>query len=52
MPKANGADPGGLSFLVDGFHVANLLKEADPASYHILASTPVRFAIKNGGVSI
>ena len=34
---------GGLSTLVDGFAVAAALRDADPAAFAVLSSTPVRF---------
>ncbi|HUL17851.1 MAG TPA: TauD/TfdA family dioxygenase [Steroidobacteraceae bacterium] len=34
---------GGLSTLVDGFAVAEALREHDPAAFAVLSSTPVRF---------
>jgi gamma-butyrobetaine dioxygenase len=34
---------GGLSTLVDGFAVAQAVRQADPAAFGILTSTPVRF---------
>jgi gamma-butyrobetaine dioxygenase len=41
-----------MSFLVDGFRAANWLKENEPAAFHILSATPVRFQINVNGVSI
>lgn len=38
-------DVGGKSFFVDGFMVANWLRENHPAAFHILSSTPVVFSI-------
>jgi gamma-butyrobetaine dioxygenase len=34
---------GGLSTLVDGFAVAQTLRDAEPEAFRVLASTPVRF---------
>ncbi|KAI9552810.1 hypothetical protein GHT06_020690 [Daphnia sinensis] len=48
--KGDGSDPGGLSFLVDGFRAANWLKENEPAAFHILSATPVRFQISVNGM--
>ncbi|XP_054926609.1 gamma-butyrobetaine dioxygenase-like isoform X5 [Dermacentor andersoni] len=38
-------DVGGKSFFVDGFMVANWMREHSPAAFHILSSTPVQFSI-------
>lgn len=38
-------DAGGKSFFVDGFMVANWMRENSPAAFHILSSTPVQFSI-------
>jgi hypothetical protein len=43
---------GGQSFFVDGFHVAQWLEDNEPAAFHILSSTPLRFQIKMDGVCI
>ncbi|CAG0919307.1 unnamed protein product [Notodromas monacha] len=40
---------GGKSFFVDGFHVAQWLEDHEPAAFHILTSTPLRFQIKMDG---
>ncbi|XP_064480539.1 gamma-butyrobetaine dioxygenase-like isoform X2 [Ornithodoros turicata] len=40
-------DHGGKSFLVDGFMVANWLRQNNPAAFHILSSTPVQFSISS-----
>ncbi|KAK7072111.1 hypothetical protein SK128_005471 [Halocaridina rubra] len=48
-PKVTGTDPGGRSFFADGFHIARWLEENEPAAFHVLTSTPVRFSIKNDG---
>ncbi|KAG0713455.1 Gamma-butyrobetaine dioxygenase [Chionoecetes opilio] len=48
-PKLSGVDPGGRSFFADGFHVASWLEQNEPAAFHVLTSTPVRFSIKNEG---
>ncbi|XP_042878598.1 gamma-butyrobetaine dioxygenase-like isoform X1 [Penaeus japonicus] len=48
-PKLTGEDPGGRSFFADGFRIARWLEENEPAAYHILTSTPIRFSIKNEG---
>lgn len=48
-PKELGCDPGGMSFFVDGFRVAKWLEDNEPAAFHILTSTPIRFQIKNKG---
>ncbi|KAK4316303.1 hypothetical protein Pmani_012523 [Petrolisthes manimaculis] len=48
-PKLSDTDPGGRSFFADGFRIARWLEENEPAAYHVLTSTPVRFAIKNEG---
>ena len=40
-----------MSFLVDGFRAAKWLKENEPAAFHILSATPVRFQISVNGVS-
>lgn len=48
-PKLSDSDPGGRSFFSDGFRIARWLEENEPAAYHILTSTPVRFSIKNEG---
>ncbi|KAG0413944.1 hypothetical protein HPB47_008897 [Ixodes persulcatus] len=45
MDIQNGEDFGGKSFFVDGFMVANWMRENNPAAFHILASTPVQFSI-------
>ncbi|XP_037276727.2 gamma-butyrobetaine dioxygenase-like [Rhipicephalus microplus] len=36
---------GGKSFFVDGFMVANWMRDNSPAAFHILSSTPVQFSI-------
>ncbi|XP_023233830.1 uncharacterized protein LOC111633481 [Centruroides sculpturatus] len=46
-PKENGTGVGGKSFFVDGFYIANWLRDVHPAAFHILSSTPVKFAIKS-----
>lgn len=46
-PNEHGVDVGGKSFFVDGFYVANWLRDTHPAAFHILSSTPVKFAIKS-----
>lgn len=46
-PKENGINVGGKSFFVDGFYIANWLRDTHPAAFHILSSTPVKFAIKS-----
>lgn len=48
-PKLTDTDPGGRSFFADGFRIARWLEENEPAAYHVLTSTPVRFHIKNDG---
>ncbi|XP_045103370.1 gamma-butyrobetaine dioxygenase-like isoform X3 [Portunus trituberculatus] len=48
-PKLSGDDPGGRSFFADSFKIASWLEENEPAAYHVLTSTPVRFSIKNEG---
>ncbi|XP_046394006.1 gamma-butyrobetaine dioxygenase-like [Ischnura elegans] len=48
-PKEQGEDPGGMSFFVDGFRAAKWLEDNEPAAFHILTSTPIRFQIKNQG---
>ncbi|XP_013786586.1 uncharacterized protein LOC106470568 [Limulus polyphemus] len=45
--KKTGKDVGGKSFFVDGFYVAKWLEDHHPASFHVLTSTPVTFAIKS-----
>uniref|UniRef100_T1IZY7 Gamma-butyrobetaine dioxygenase n=1 Tax=Strigamia maritima TaxID=126957 RepID=T1IZY7_STRMM len=40
-------DTGGKSFFVDGFFVAKWLQTHQPAAFHILSSTPLKFSIKN-----
>lgn len=47
MDLKNGEDFGGKSFFVDGFMVANWMRENNPAAFHILASTPVLFSISS-----
>ncbi|MBS0377811.1 MAG: TauD/TfdA family dioxygenase [Proteobacteria bacterium] len=39
---------GGLSTLVDGFAVAQALREEEPEAFQVLASTPVRFKYIDG----
>lgn len=48
-PTTLGRDPGGKSFFVDGFRVAKWMEDNEPAAYHILTSTPIRFSIFNDG---
>ncbi|XP_064114241.1 gamma-butyrobetaine dioxygenase-like isoform X1 [Macrobrachium nipponense] len=48
-PKLTGSDPGGRSFFADGFRIARWLEENEPAAFHVLTSTPIRFSIKNDG---
>ncbi|KAK8748261.1 hypothetical protein OTU49_016393 [Cherax quadricarinatus] len=48
-PKLSGSDPGGRSFFSDGYRIARWLEENEPAAFHVLTSTPVRFSIKNEG---
>ncbi|XP_014679330.1 PREDICTED: gamma-butyrobetaine dioxygenase-like [Priapulus caudatus] len=40
---------GGESFFVDGFAIANWLRETHPAAFHVLTSTAVKFSIVNKG---
>ncbi len=35
---------GGESFWVDGFHVANLMRDNHPEEYHLLTTTPIQLA--------
>ncbi|GAB6022827.1 hypothetical protein CHUAL_006923 [Chamberlinius hualienensis] len=35
----------GRSFFVDGFHVAKWLQSNQPAAFHVLSSTPIKFSI-------
>lgn len=49
LPEVGEPDPGGKSFLVDGFYIAKWLEENEPSAFHVLSSTPVRFQIKNQG---
>ncbi|XP_076351037.1 gamma-butyrobetaine dioxygenase-like [Tachypleus tridentatus] len=46
-PKETQKDVGEKSFFVDGFYVAKWLEDNHPASFHVLTSTPVTFAIKS-----
>jgi len=48
-PETLGSDPGGMSFFVDGFNVAKWLEENEPAAFHVLTTTPIRFQIKTSG---
>lgn len=45
LKSDKGTEVGGMSFFVDGFRAAKWLKENEPAAFHILAATPVRFQI-------
>ena len=38
---------GGESTFVDGFHVATTLKKENPRAYHLLATTPIHFQVKD-----
>lgn len=42
---------GGESVFVDGFYIAEWLKASNPSAYHVLSSTDVGFAIRNGDFS-
>ena len=39
---------GGLSTLVDGYAVAEALRQRDPEAFRVLSSTPVRFRYRDG----
>jgi gamma-butyrobetaine dioxygenase len=43
---------GGLSTLVDGYAVAEALRERDPAAYRILSETPVRFRYRDADTEL
>lgn len=40
-----GKESGGKSFFVDGFNAAKWLQENQPAAFHVLSSTPIKFSI-------
>ncbi|XP_050704041.1 gamma-butyrobetaine dioxygenase-like isoform X2 [Eriocheir sinensis] len=48
-PKLSDGDTGGRSFFADGFRIAQWLEENEPAAFHVLTSTPVRFWVRNEG---
>lgn len=48
-PKLSDGDIGGRSFFADGFRIAQWLEENEPAAFHVLTSTPVRFSVTNEG---
>ena len=43
LQATGGTEGGGRSMFVDGFRASKLLAESQPAAFHVLASTPVRW---------
>uniref|UniRef100_A0A6A7FM21 Gamma-butyrobetaine dioxygenase-like n=1 Tax=Hirondellea gigas TaxID=1518452 RepID=A0A6A7FM21_9CRUS len=50
VTSKSGSEQGGRSMFVDGFRAARWMEENEPTAFHVLASTPVRFSIKNSGM--
>lgn len=47
LKSESGDEAGGKSFFVDGFYAAKWLQVNQPAAFHVLSSTPVKFSIRN-----